>query len=237
MLIGEEDYDNQFSSTYEFVRNTCGRLESTNRQVFDRVIKCFRDKDIAILTAMQGSIDTLRPLGVVGLLRMFESFLEHDTGTANHRVIPRGNRYPQRPFLWRMASSIRHTHNSQAEEAASIVQNNSDPTERDLILRIKEHRESSLSRFLERNNAAGDRFRTLRRERLILHGEGANSDRITNNAGNTLPGEIAHVEASPRELPAWPSRSPTQTAVGCFHPPCSCRATTPPASSSSSHHL
>jgi hypothetical protein len=233
-MIGEEDYINQFSLTYSFVRNRCGTLADTNRQVFDRVLKCFKAQGIAILTDQEGNIETTRPLGVVGLLRMFESFLEQDSGTPKHRIIPRGNRYPQRPFIWRMASSIIHKHTNQAAEPASIIQDNLDPTERDLLSHIEQHRESCLSQFLKRNGAAGQRFRNLRRDRLVLHDESANSNRINGMAGNILASELAPVEPVPRELPGSPYRFCNQTAPGCFHFPCSCRATTPPPSSSSS---
>lgn len=199
-IVGEEDYSKELSSTYNFVRNRCGKLEGTNRQVFDRVVKCFKARGIAILTDQEGNNDIISQLGVVGLLRLFESFLEANAGTPTHRSIPRGHRYPQRPFIWRMASNIvRHRHKNQAAESASTIQDNLDDfTERGLLSRIEEYCESSLSRFLVRNPAAGRRFRQLREDRLVLH-ENANPNTIW--PGNTSPHGTDPIQSPAQELP------------------------------------
>jgi hypothetical protein len=252
MTIGEKDYTDQLSSTYNFVRNRCSALEDINRQVFDRLLKCFKAKSIFILIDQEANIERLRPLGVVGLLRKFESFLERDAEAPKPRGIPPGNRYPQRPFIWRMASSIKHKRNSQATGPTSI-QDDLDPTERDLLSQINEHCESSLSQLLERNGDAGRRFQNLRRHRLLLHDESPNSNRTSGITGNTSLPEITPV-APPlsRELPGSPTQFYNQTAPGCIHCsglfrssgcfrsqgsfhspgafrlPCSCRPATPP---------
>lgn len=200
-MIGESDYAGQLSSTYDFVRNTCCELVETDPQVSNRIRKCFKARSIAILEVKERNIEIVRPLGVVGLLRMFESFLEQDAGTLKRGVIPKSNRYSTRPFLWRMASGIRHKRNNQAAEPETLTQESLGFTEHGLLLQIEQHRESSLSRFLERNGAAGLRFQNLRRGRLVLPDEIANPDRINGTAGNVLLPQIAPVGSLSRELP------------------------------------
>ncbi|KAF7504856.1 hypothetical protein GJ744_001654 [Endocarpon pusillum] len=245
-IVGERDYTDQFSATYDFVRNSCGELPNKNQQVFDRLLKRFKEKDIIITSDQEANIRTLRPLGIVGLLRMFESFLEQDAQLPKPRGTTLGNRL-HRPLLSRMVSSIKHKRNSQAAEPTSI-QDSLDPTERDLLSYIKEHREFSLSRFLERNRDAGQRFRNLRSDNLLL------------DARNTWLPQIPPVGSFHRELDGAQRELHNQTAPGsprysgyfhtpgcfqypsCIHSPgslyspesfrtsCTCRPATPPPS-------
>ncbi len=149
---------------------------------------------------------------------MFEGFLEQDAEAPNYRAIYPSYRYPRRPLISRVVSGIRHRLNNQAAAPASIIQDNSDPTEQ-AFSSIEQHRASSFSQFLEGNSDAGRRFQNLRRAHLVLQ----------DDIESTLPPEGALVEPQP------PRRFCNYTVLGCTHPLCSCRSTTPPPSSSSSH--
>src|SRR5437667_12403128 len=106
MMIGASDYREQRSQTYDFIRNTCCRLETNGRkEVSERIRSCFDASGIKILMVEEENNPVLGEHSVVGLLRLFESFLRLDPcepqpTSRRGSYIPASDRFTHRPILW-----------------------------------------------------------------------------------------------------------------------------------------
>lgn len=203
IIIGVCDYCDQRSQTFEFIRNTCCKLETTkeHRKISEWIRNYFEAKNIKILAVEEDSIEHIRKYGVVGLLRMFKSCLMQDSWTIQPQrdnKISIDNRFTRESTIW---NSISRWFRNE-EILAKPLKQKLNPIREVLLSKIQEHQESDLNCLLERKPLIRQRFTSFRAANLIL------SDENRPQAGK-YPGEgdaRARTQPSPRADPKHPKR-------------------------------
>lgn len=171
-IIGVYDYREQCTQTYDFIRNTCCKLEEGHRKVSERIRNYFKAKNLKILTVEEDNIEHIRKYGVVGLLRIFERCLQDPWAAQPERGsnIPTGNRFTRIPTIWKSASAVaRRLRNEKI--SAKHPKDKWNPIKEDLLSKIQEHQKSNLNLLLERKPIIRQRFTSFRNANLILTDE------------------------------------------------------------------
>jgi hypothetical protein len=111
ILAAPDCYRRQCKVAYEFVRNACSRLESSDashKALFERLRACFAARGFKILLPEEDNVEPLRAVGAGRLLRLFETFLQDPTHNAAASLgrrepppPPRSRRFQHQPLLWR----------------------------------------------------------------------------------------------------------------------------------------